>query len=631
MIRYVDNLTDKLEDAKDLIFLIQQGKFKYVGLDTETTGLDPFTSDILLVQIKIGDDIFILNRGGLGKEFITNLVSLIEDSGVMCIGHNIKFDAKMLRQDTGVWLTHLYDTMIVEQILTCGLGNKYPSLAELVFKYCGVTLEKESRLDFIELNHNSVFTEQQLTYSATDVLYLEDIMNKQMEIAVESNLTSIVDLEMKLVPVVMGMEREGITLDVEYWKTLTKSAEVKTNELGNKLVDDLFSAIKTSKYKNAFDFATAVAIPVSTKRLTKALTDIVDPSLAMGWIKENFNLGSPKQLLTALQLTGIDTDSTNEKVLNKIEKNPIIDLLLEYRGYQKLVSTYGYNIIESIHPITGRIHTDFNQIGAATGRFSSSGAINMQNIPRDNDYRGGFIAKPGYSFLAVDYSQCEYRLAGALSGEPLIIEAYKKGSDMHIATASLKFGKPFEDITKDERNFGKTMNFAVIYGTTVWGLMRNFSIPESEAQKLLDDYWAGYPRLSTFKTAVEDMIVKFGYSITPMGRKRYFAPLGAFATPREVNNHLGKMKREGFNMVIQGGTADVLKLAMLEIPKKNPFGDRFNLILQIHDELVVEVEDSIIKDATEFMVTEMEKAFQPILGEIPAKADPHVSKRWEKT
>jgi len=632
MIRYIDSLvegTDSIENIKYLIGLLPTAI--YIGLDTETTGLDPYTSQVLLVQIKIDDEVFVLNRGKLGVRFITNIINLINKNNIICIGHNIKFDIKMLKVDTGLLISNSYDTMIIEAVLMSGLSGKFCSLLSLVKKYCDVDLVKDARLEFLEMNHDSIFTEQQITYAATDVLYLFDIYSKQMKLLSEANLLKIAELEMDLLPVVCKMELNGILLDVEYWNNLTRSAEKNALEVAKKIKELIFKSINSSVYRNAFEFAKAVAIPVKTKKLQSILESINDPLAIMVWVNEKFNLNSHKQLLTTLNLAGIDVEDTNEKTLNKLPKSDIIDTILEYRDYEKRISTYGDNVVRAINPVTGRIHADFNQVGTSTGRFSSSGGVNMQNIPTHNGYREGFVAKPGYSFIAMDYSQCEYRLAGALSKEPLIEEAYKSGYDMHTATAAMRFNVPFNEVTKEQRYKGKTINFAVLYGTTSYGLKRNLDISLDEAEELLRNFFAGYPKLTAFKNAVESMIVKFGYSITPMGRRRYFKPMPAIATPKEVERYTAQMKREGFNMVIQGGTADVLKIAMVNIDRKNPFGDKLSILLQVHDELVAEVEDSILKEAEDFMRKEMVDAFQPFLGQIPAVADGHISKRWEKT
>lgn len=634
MIKYIDNLTDKLDDAKNLISLLRQAKekktFSYIGLDTETTGLDPFTSQVLLIQLRVGEDIYLLHRGRLGKQFVTNLMQLIEDSGVRCIGHNIKFDIKMIREDTGVWLNNIYDTMIAEAVITSGLGGKYVSLLDLVNKYCGVELDKESRLEFIELNHQSDFSEKQITYAARDVLYLFDIYEHQLDLINKAKLNRIIDIECRIEPIVARMEREGITLDVDHWNKLTRDAEVKRNELAKKMKEVIFDALDPSIYENAYQFANAVAIPVKTKKLKNSLESISDPSAVKGWMIDNFNTASHKQLLTALNLAGIETPDTNEKTLNKLPKNEIIDTILDYRDYEKRLSTYGDNVVAGINIVTHKIHTDFNQVGTASGRFSSSGVVNMQNIPVHNGYREGFIARPGYTLLACDYSQQEYRLAGAISKEPKIVEAYVNGYDMHTATAALRFKKDLHDVTSDERNKGKAINFTILYGGTEYALGKNLDIPQNEAKDLLEQFLTGYPVLAKHKEISEKKIAELGYSVTLMGRRRYWKPLPAFATPNEVNNYINRMKREGYNHIIQGTGADVTKLAILDVFNDNPFDYLLILLLQVHDEIVLEVHDSILKEAEEFVKFKMEEAFRPFLGCIPAKVDAKTGKRWKK-
>jgi DNA polymerase-1 len=628
MIKYIQNLVQDIEEINKLIALIPTQTT--IGLDTETNGLDPFINKVLLLQLKVGEDVYVLNRGQLGLKFCTNLINLINDNDITCLGHNIKFDIKMLRSDTGLWIKNVYDTMVVESVLTSGLTGKRSSLLSLVEKYCGIELEKDTQLEFVELNYETSFTERQITYAARDVLYLFDIYTEQVALAKEAKMEDIVKLESDLVPVVAKMEYEGITLDAEHWDKLTREVEKQYLLSIIKVKDLIFSHIDTSVFCNAYAFSQAVAIPVKTKKLQKALEAIVDPQCAMDWVKENYNLASHKQLPTALRLIGYDVTDTNEKTLNKLEQSDVVDAILEFRHYEKNLTTYGYNIIQAINPVTGRIHADFNQVGTATGRFSSSGGVNMQNIPTEDGYREGFIAKPGYSFIAADYSQQEYRLAGALSKEPAIINAYLAGFDMHTASAANRFGKELKDVTKEERNKGKGINFTVLYGGTEWALGRNLKVPTAEAKKILKKFFEDYPRLAAFKELIENEIVKLGYSITPMGRRRYFKPLPIFATPYEIDSFTSREKREGFNMVIQGGGADVTKIAMINADRYNPFGDKFMLLLQVHDEIVVQAHDSILVEAEAYLKKHMIDAFQPFLGVIPALVDTHISKRWEK-
>lgn len=625
---YIDNIDNQKDSIKKLISEIKSNP-KYIYLDTETTGLDPFLSKVLLIQIRVFDDIYVINRQLLGEEFSKSLIKLINSVDSVVVGHNIKFDSKMIRTDTGIWLSKLYDTMIAECVLSAGIGKALYSLSELTQKYCGIVLNKKDRLSFTEVTADFSFTEQQITYAATDLVYLEEIVTAQMERAESEKLLDIIDLEMKVVSVVSKMEYQGITLDVPHWLVLTEDAEKVADEISKLLTDKIFERLDKSKYSNALEFANALCIPVKNKRDKVAAESITDIDSVLDWAKRQFNANSTKQMVTSLNLIGVETKDTNAKTLKKLPKDDVIDTILDLREVEKKISTYGRNVIDLINPVTNRIHTDYYQMGTETGRFSSRNP-NMQNLPRKGGYREGFISREGFSLISMDYSQQEYRLVGALSKEPKIIEAYVAGSDMHTATASNRFKKPLSEITSEERNFGKTMNFAILYGTTEFGLMRNFSVTKEEALEMLDDFYKGYPKLTAFKNYAEDLIMKLGYSITPLGRRRYFPPLPVFGSPYELEKITSKMKREGFNMIIQGGGADITKIALSRMNIENPFEDLFNPILQIHDEIVCEVHDSILNDGLNFMESCMIGAFKPFLGEIPAKVDHRISKRWGK-
>lgn len=626
---YIESLTDNKDDIKRLIDNLKQTKL--IGLDTEDSGLSPFQDVVLLIQLLVNGDVYVINRGSVGASFSKNLIQLIKDMGITCIGHNIKFDIKMLKSDTGIWLTNVYDTQIAESVIMAGLETKISSLKKLLSKYLSIELSKDDRMEFVGMRHGDTFNENLIKYSALDVLYLEDLYNKLQDEAGKAYLDKIIDIEMMLVPVVAEMEYTGISLDKEYWSKLTEEAIVVRDRLAIQMKEIIFKAIDKSKYSTALEFADALRIPVKTKTARNSLSQIVNPDEASSYIIQNFNIGSHQQLLTALHLAGIDTPDTNEKTLSKLPKNEIIDVILEYRDYEKRISTYGYNIIALVNPVTDKIHTEYYQVGTQTGRFSSRNP-NLQNIPTHNGYREGFVARPGYSFMAMDYSQQEYRLAGALSKEPAIIYAYVLGFDMHTASAAKRYNKDFKDVTKEERSKGKGINFTVLYGGTEYALGKNLKVPTEEAKKILADFFVGYPRLHAYKERAESKIVELGFSVTPLGRRRYFKPLPAFCTPREIDSYTSRMKREGFNMIIQGGGADVTKIAMLDIAKNNPFGhDKFHMLLQVHDEIVAEVLDDILDEAEAFMREQMVAAFQPFLGEIPALVDCKISKQWTKS
>lgn len=623
-----------IEDAKQdgyfKFFTALQKPIETVTLDTETTGLDPHTDRMLLLQIGIKGDVFIFDVARLGVDLIKTVIKSLIQKNATFIAHNAKFDIKIIKKETDILLTNVHDTLTVEAMLNAGIGETLYSLHSLVEKYCGVVMDKTVRNEFIGMEFGTAFNQNQITYAGTDVLYLDKIYVEQLIRAAKAQLNKIYEIEMRLVPVVAMMEYIGIKIDKQKWIDLEKSALDKAIPHKNRVIELIINSIDFSTVKNGLELADKLLIkePAKTKRDRAALEMITDPQAVRQWAMENFNTESNQQMKNGLELTGLKVESTNEKVLNKLPRCEVIDSLLAFREYNKLASTYGSNIADQVNPVTGRIHTDYFNIGAATGRFSSRGP-NLQNIPSDDDYRSGFISEIGFSFINMDYSQQEFRLAGATSGEQRIIDAYIAGADMHTATAAIIYKKDLKDITKAERSFGKTVNFAILYGTTKWGLKRNLNISMEEAEEIIQKFYDGYPTLSHFKDMAEKRILELGYSVTPLGRRRYFPPKPTFATPFELERWEAGVKREGFNHIIQGGGADVTKIALNNLFYNNPFGDKFRLVLQVHDEIGAEVHDSILNDAIVFMEDTMKSSFQPLLRGIPAMVEYKTGKYWK--
>jgi DNA polymerase-1 len=466
-----------------------------------------------------------------------------------------------------------------------------------------------------------------LQYSALDVKVLEDIYVGQMEQVIKTYQEAVVTLENDLIPIVSKMEMDGIRLNVEKWLEVEANAIARREELNKRLKDLIVSFLMTLEVKNAFELARKAAIPVGTKKMTKYLEDITSPVDAKGWFYEKFNTASANQMKSLLNLMQIKVKNTNEKTLEDFKGYPIIDLLLQIREVNKQISSYGSNILSHIHPKTGKIHTEYLTVGTQTGRFSSN-KPNMQQVPNHGGYRECFIPDEGFLFADADYSQQEYRFAGAVSKDPAIIKAYQEGSDMHTATAQKQFGKT--EVTKDERGLGKTINFAVLYGSTEFGLKKNLQIPMDEAKEILNKFWSGYPKLSKFMEFAGKKILELGFSTTPLGRRRYNEPKPTFMNSYEFERWQSKVLREGRNHIIQGGGADTIKLAIVEIFRRNPFGDLFRLCLQVHDQLVAQVHESIAEEGLKFMVEVMEEVEQRFLGSIPAKADGELKAQWSK-
>lgn len=617
-------LIDTQEEVRGLVHRILDDPC-ILFADIESTGLDWLSDEILLFQVKHRDSIYIIDVRGVGYDVLKQLLQWT--SGQTFVFHNAKFDLKFLAYRTGILLKNIYDTMIVEAVLNAGIGKPLYSLEELAEKYAGIFMNKEVRMAFVNYPADKPFTEAMLSYSAVDVLALEPIYLGQMEKVVETHQVDVANLENNLLPIVAKMEMDGIRLNKEQWLKVEAAAIERREELNTQLKTTIVDFLLTLKVDNGFELARKVVIPVSTKKLTKYLEEITDTQDLRGWLMTNFNTKSSHQMKALLNLMQIKVKDTNEKTLEDFKGEPVIDLLLDIREVNKQIDSYGSNILSHIHPKTGKIHTEYLTVGTRTGRFSSNNP-NMQNVPRMGGYRECFIPDEGYLFAIVDYSQQEYRLAGAVSGDKVIIKAYQEGSDMHTATAQKQTGK--EKVTGEERGRGKTINFAVLYGSTEYGLKRNLQIPIDEAKDILKKFWEGYPRLDKFMKLAGDKILELGFSSTPLGRRRYNVAKPTFMNSYEFIKWQERVLREGRNHIIQGGGADVLKLAMIEIERKNPFGDLLRLCLQVHDELVTQVHESIAEEGLKFIIDTMESVEQRFLGSIPAKADGKLREQWSK-
>lgn len=625
MIKYI---TESNKEFKELLNKLDPFSSE-IFFDLETTGLDTYLDKILLAQFMIDDLIYVLNVPKLGLGNLSFVMEMIKEHNIKVIAHNAKFDWKFIFHHTKVKLNNVFDTMNAECILNAGIGSSTYSLEELVLKYTGEQLSKEIRESFFNGQATEDFTELQILYSANDVRVMKPVYLAQIKRAKESKEFDVLNMEMGIIPVVAKMEYDGVLLDKGAWSNLEQIAIKKAERYKPVFKRMVIGKADLSKYKNAFEVRKAFAFPKNiAKRDKETLESITDANVIKGWIFENFNIGSNQQVKQALNNIGIQVKNTNAKYLEMNFKGVReIEALLKIREQEKRASSFGSNLFSRIHPVTGRIHAEFLNNGAATGRMSYS----YHNIPRMKEYRNAFlIARDGWSIITADYSQAEFRLAGAVSGEENIINAYKAGKDMHAATAALQLHKDIHDITKQERNYGKTLNFAILYGTTAYGLQYNLQIKQHEAQKILDVFYAGYPKFAKFKEVVEEKIVEFGYSTTIMGRRRYMAEKPMFMDTKEYSRWLAKQKRELFNHIIQGGSADSVKLSMLNIWNENPFGDKLRILLQEHDELVLEAHNSIAKDAEQFVIETMKKSFQWMLGEIPAEVESFCLPYWTK-
>ena len=350
---------------------------------------------------------------------------------------------------------------------------------------------------------------------------------------------------------------------------------------------------------------------------------------------EPFNIASPKQvgeiLFDKLKIsekarrTRKGQYVTSEEALEAIkDKHPIVQKILKHRGLKKLLGTYINTLPKLINPDTGHIHTSFNQTITATGRLSSSNP-NLQNIPvraeEGKEIRKAFIPEPGCRYFSADYSQIELRIMAHLSKDPHMIEAFCQGHDVHAATAAKIYGKPIEEVTREERSKAKTANFGIIYGITVFGLADRMNISRTEAKQLIDDYFATYPAVQAYMQQSINTAREKGYTETIYHRRCYL---------RDINSHnavvRGYAERNAINAPIQGSAADIIKIAMIAIYRRfRAEGLRSKMMLQVHDELNFSVYPEEEEQVQRIVIEEMERACQL---EVPLQADYGWGANW---
>jgi len=564
--------------------------------DTETTGLNMFSSDLVGLSFSFveGEAYYVslpIDKAE-AHEVLHEFKAVFENNQIEKIGQNIKFDLLMLAQ-YGIDLKgKLFDTMIAHYLVQPELRHGMDYLAEIYLKYR--TIHFEDLVGSKGKNQADIRTvdiQKLCDYAAEDAdvtFRLKQILEKELKFNGLENL--FYEIEMPLMRVLAIMERTGVRIDSE---ALRQSSEILTEEM---------------------------------LKLEKEIHTIA------GF---EFNVSSPMQvgeiLFDRLKLddkakkTKTGQYSTSEDILEKIRsKHPIIGKILDYRGLKKLLSTYIDALPQLVSPVTGKVHTSYNQTVAATGRLSSTNP-NLQNIPiRDaqgKEIRKAFIPDADSVFLSADYSQIELRIMAHLSGDTNMLEAFNSGHDIHTATAAKIYKIPLEEVTSDMRRKAKTANFGIIYGISVFGLSDRLGIPRAEAKELIDGYFTTYPDVKKYMDTSIQRAKEMGYVETLFGRKRFLPDINS-----QNSIVRGFAERNAINAPIQGTAADIIKIAMVRIQKRiEDEGLQTKMTMQVHDELNFTVPNSEIDRAKKMVVDEMEDA---IKLQVPLIADCGIGSNW---
>ena len=585
---------------KDLafeLFLNQLYKQKSVCFDTETTNLNALKAELIGIAFswESGKGFYIpFPQNKLkAQTLIEKLRPFFENTSIEKIGQNLKYDLKVLRKYNISVEGPLFDTMIAHYLINPDMRHNLNILAETYLNYSPLAIEELiGKKGKNQKSMAQVGIKDITEYAVEDAdITFQLAQHFKKEMSNTNTLNLFNNIEIPLIKVLAAMELEGICLDINFLKGLSTD------------LDKDIKYLEESIYQEA---------------------------------GEVFNIASPKQLGLILfeklnlvekpKKTKTGQYSTSEDVLSFLAKdNEIIRNILEYRGLAKLKSTYVDALPEQVLEDTGRIHTEYLQTVASTGRLSSINP-NMQNIPirtnRGREIRKAFIARnKDYILLAADYSQIELRVIAALSNEDTMIEAFNNGEDIHASTASRVFNVPLSDVTREQRSNAKTVNFGIIYGVSAFGLSNQTNLNRTESKTLIDAYYATYPKLRDYMTNQVNFARDNGYVKTISDRRRYL---------KDINSRnaivRGAAERNAVNAPIQGSAADIIKIAMIGIYNKlEKEGYKTKMLLQVHDELVFDVFKPELETIKKLIKLEMENAYELI---VPLNVGIDVGENW---
>ena len=575
------------------------------AFDTETDSLDYMVANLVGLSFAVDEGVaayvpvahdYLDAPQQLDRDWVLEqLKPILEDESQAKVGQNLKYDASVLAR-YGIEMKGIkHDTMLASYVYN-SVGGKHDmdSLALRFLQHSCISFEQVAGKGKKQLTFNQIELDQASPYAAEDADVTLRLHNRLFaNIEQDEKLKSVYeDIEMPLVPVLSRIERTGV------------------------LIDDMKLG------------AQSVEIAARLEELEKKAYEIAE---------QEFNMNSPKQLqailfekmgLPVVKKTPSGTPSTNEEVLQELALDyPLPKLILEYRGLAKLKSTYTDKLPKMINPTTGRVHTSYHQAVTATGRLSSTDP-NLQNIPIRNEegrrIRQAFVAPTGYKILAVDYSQIELRIMAHLSGDQALLDAFRDGKDIHAATAAEIMGVGIDQVSSEQRRRAKAVNFGLIYGMSAFGLAKQLGIPRGEAQTYMDKYFERYPGVMQYMEDTRSAAADQGYVETIFGRRLHLP---------EIKSRNGMRRkaaeRAAINAPMQGTAADIIKKAMLLVDQWiQAEGDgRVKLLMQVHDELVFEVEESSLSEIESKVQKLMESAAEL---KVPLVAEAGHGDNWDQ-
>ena len=581
---------DRAKEVLDFLFT-----FNVIEVDTEGTGLDPYTSKVSLIQFGVEGKAFVFDiRKDIGKsEFdLSMFKDILTSKTILKILQNAVYDMKMIKVHADYYIENIYDTMLVEQLFNLGkLRRGQASLSALVYNYLGLHMDKEPRNTFKIYDQD--FEPYQLEYAATDVTVLTTIRDMQLMRIDEHKFQDTARLEFEFTKPLCEMELNGIMVDSAKWRVIMGDVLLNKGEAAEKVHDFLAT---TEDQTTLFGVST-------------------------------INIDSPAQLKKALIKYGLPLEGTSVGELKKYEGVSVIDVLLDYRKAGKLISTYAEPLLEKIHSITGRLHTAFKQM-VSTGRMSSA-RPNLQNIPGKQQYRSCFIAKKGCILITADMSGAELRILGNMSEDAIFIESYANGIDLHTRAASEVYGIPYDKVSHEMRTASKAIQFGLCYGLSKFGLAKRLGITDKKAQVLINNYFEAYQGVHKFLEMSAKAAVIKGYSRSISGRKRFYT-LPAYSDPERKNAERA-VGRQAKNAPIQGSNADTIKQAMIYCVERLDKLDYYaKLLLTVHDEIIIETIEEKKYEVAEIVSQSIIDGFGKYFTKIPMETDALIGPCWLK-
>jgi len=567
-----------------------------IGLDTETTELDPYYGRLRLIQLATPSGVHVIDvdafRNGDPRQntALASLRDLLAAPRPIKILHNAKFDAKFIKHTLGTDLGGIFDTLLASQLLGAGDIEERHGLEAVASRYLSEAVDKTERLS----NWNLELSDSQLEYAARDAAVLLPLREKLIERLKADSLIDCARLEFDCVMTVADMELTGFYMHKDRWLEQLAIVEKRRTQLAEELQSVL--AEESSQ-----------------------------GTLFGGPQRDDINLDSHQQLTQALERLGIPVpDSTRNWKLQPLAlEYPIIATLLEYRTVQKALTSYGQNMIELINPTTHRLHADFRQIGAPTGRFACTNP-NIQQVPHAVEYRRCFSGHPeGRKLVIADYSQIELRILAEFSGDQAFINAFRSGADLHRVTAAEVFNVSVDQVSREQRDFAKRLNFGVVYGIGAqrFSIMTGVGVPEAEG--VLKKYFATYRQLDTYLNEAANRAVRERQARTGSGR------LVRFRYDEQDRQQISMTKRNGKNTPIQGTSADILKRA-LRLLKDELRGTNAQIVNIIHDEIVVEADTGEAEDVAMKVERAMVTAGEEYVKTVPVKVETEIADEWVK-